>query len=68
VGAFSTPVLRRYLDGGYSLNAQGLRPRTIHGLFDPLRGLGKFLVEHGVLTENPVLALKIPEKTDATRC
>ena len=61
---FSTPVLRRYL---YSLSARGLRPRTIHGLFDPLRGLGNFLVDNGVLTANPVLALKMPKK-DAAQC
>ena len=59
VAAFTTLVLRRYL---YDLAKKNYRPRTVRGVFHPLRGLGVFLVESGFLTENPVNGLKMPKK------
>ncbi len=61
---FSTPVLRRFL---YTLSARKYRPRTIRGVFYPLRGLGDFLVENGVLDKNPVRALAMPKNDAAER-
>jgi site-specific recombinase XerD len=60
---FNTPVLRRYL---YWLSGRGLRPRSIWSAFFPLRGLGVFLIENGLLTENPTLAIKLPKKDKST--
>ncbi len=59
ISVFTLPVLRRYL---YAESARGLRPRTIRGMFHPLRSLGDYMVEHGLLTENPVRMLTLPKK------
>lgn len=60
---FTTFNLRKYL---YYLHSLNYRPRTIRGAMIALRGLGTYLVEHKVLKENPVLAVRLP-KLDAAR-
>jgi|SRR5579884_628195 len=62
--AFSTTTLRRFL---YDISGRGYRPRTIRGIFHPLRRFGAFLMAQGVLTENPVSALTMPKKDAAQR-
>lgn len=62
--AFTTPTLRRFL---YFLSGRGLRPRTIRAYFHPIIGLGAYLVENKVLTENPAKALTMPKKDAAQR-
>lgn len=62
--AFSTPVLRRF---AYYLGGQGLRPRTIRGVFHGLIGLGQFLVTNGALSENPAKGVGMPKKDAAQR-
>lgn len=64
LSSFSTPFLRRYL---YDLSKKGLRPRSILSAFFPLKGLAKFLVENGVLAENPASTIKLPKKDAAQR-
>lgn len=54
--SFTTTVLRRYL---YDLAKKNYRPRTIRGVFHPIRGIGVFLVEADFLTANPVDGLMI---------
>ena len=61
---FNVTVLRRFL---YYLSARNLRPRTIRAYFHPIIGLGAFLVENKVLTENPAKALTMPKKDAARR-
>lgn len=56
---YNTTVLRRYL---YNMSQRGLRPRTIRNAFAPLKTLGVFLVEHRIIAESPVNALKLPKK------
>ena len=60
----NVPVCRRVL---YYLSGKGLRPRSILSYFDPLDGLCAFLVEHGLLNENPVKRLTLPKKDAAVR-
>src|SRR5579871_4589521 len=60
--AFTTPVLRRFL---HYLSAKGLRPHTIRGYFHPIIGLGAYLVEQGILPQNPAKALTMPKKDAA---
>ena len=57
-------LCRRFL---YYLSGKGLRPRTVHSYFDPIDGLCTFLVENGLLTENPTKALTLPKKDAAQR-
>ena len=64
VSAFSLPVLRRYL---YHLSSRGLRPRTVFSAFHPIRSLGDFLLENGLVTENAAKALAMPKKDAAQR-
>ncbi len=60
----SVPLLRRYL---YWMSGKGLRPRSVRGAFSPLRALGEFCIDNGLLTTNPALALKLPKKDAAQR-
>lgn len=62
--AFTVPVLRRYQ---YSKSKEGVRLRTIYSAFHALRGSGAFLVENGVLLEDPVPLLTLPKKDAAIR-
>jgi len=62
--AFSAPVLRRYL---YAESTRGLRPRTLRGLFNPLVGLGDFLVAQGLLPDNPARTIVMPKVDAAER-
>lgn len=43
------------------------RPRTVRSAFSPLQSLGTFLVEQGVLSENPVSKVKLPKRDAAIR-
>ncbi|GDX40499.1 tyrosine recombinase XerD [Armatimonadota bacterium] len=61
---YNTTTLRRYF---YYVSGKGLRPRSIYGYMVPLRSYGAFLVEHGVLTENPASSIKLPKKDAAIR-
>jgi Site-specific recombinase XerD len=61
---FCTPVLRRWM---YSLSKRGLRPRTIHSAFAPMRSLGQYCLENQLLKENPALAITLPKKDAANR-
>jgi site-specific recombinase XerD len=61
---FNTLTLNRYL---HSHSQAGKRPRTIHSIFNPLRGLGVYLTETGILPDNPALAVKLPKKDAAIR-
>ena len=64
ITVFTVPVLRRYL---YAQGARGLRPRTIRGMFHPIRSIGDYMVEHGLIAENPARALALPKKDAADR-
>jgi site-specific recombinase XerD len=46
---------------------RGKRPRTVRSAFNPIRGLGEYLVQQGVLTENPSLKVTMPKKDAAIR-
>jgi site-specific recombinase XerD len=61
--ALTTPTLRRYL---YSLSSRGLRPRTVRGVFNAIRGVCEFLVDAGGLESNPAASIKLP-KMDAVQ-
>lgn len=61
---FTLPILRRFL---YALAGRNCRPRTIHGYFHGIRGLGEFLVAQGVFHENPARAVTLPKKDAAQR-
>ncbi len=56
---FSAPVLRRYL---YAQGERGLRPRTVRGMFHPIRGVGDYMVDHGILAANPACIITLPKK------
>lgn len=60
----TTPLLRRY---AYSLSEKGNRPRTVRAHFDALRSFCRFLIEAGVLTENPTATIKLPKMDAAIR-
>src|SRR5579871_1998353 len=62
--AFNVTTLRRFM---YTLSGRGYRPRTIRGVFHPLRGLGEHLVRNGILTENPARAIRMPKLDAANR-
>jgi site-specific recombinase XerD len=62
--ALTTPTLRRYL---YALSSRGLRPRTVRGVFNAVRGLCEFLVEMGGLETNPATSIKLPKMDAAKR-
>ena len=64
VADYTTAVLRRFQ---YHLSNKGLRPRTIRGSFNALRGLGAFLCDHGALTDNPGLGVTLPKRDAARR-
>jgi|SRR5579884_280277 len=64
IDTFTTLTLRRFL---YALVGRSCRPRTIHGYFHSIKGLGEFLIAQGVLTENPAKALTLPKKDAAQR-
>lgn len=64
VADFNALTLNRYL---HSHSAAGKRPRTIHSIFNPLRGLGVYLAEVGILPDNPALLVKLPKKDAAIR-
>lgn len=59
--ALTTGNLRRWL---YHKSGDGVRPRTIRGLFFPLRGLVKFLRENGALKADVMVGITLP-KLDA---
>ena len=58
------PVLRRFL---YYLSGKSLRPRTILSYFDPMSSFCVYLIENGLLKENPVKSLTLPKKDAAKR-
>src|SRR5579871_450095 len=62
--AYSEPTLRRYL---YAIGGQKLRPRSVRGLFHPLRGLGNYLQVMGVFEENPAMKIRLPKKDAAVK-
>jgi len=64
LSTFSTPVLRRYL---YTLSGRGYRPRTIRGVFAPLRAIGEYLLAHGAIDANPTVPLTMPKRDAAKR-
>lgn len=49
--ALSVDALETYQ---FSLSKRGLRPRSIKGKFDPIRGMVKYLIKRKVLSENPL--------------
>ena len=59
LSTFTAPVLRRYL---HAAGAKGLRPRTIRGMFCPIRSFGDYLVEKGIIAENPARTIALPKK------
>jgi len=64
VDDFNSLTLNRYL---HSHSQAGKRSRTIHSIFNPMRGLGAYLAEIGVFAENPALLVKLPKKDAAIR-
>jgi site-specific recombinase XerD len=56
---FTVPVLRRF---SYAQAKKGLRPRSIHNAFSPLRALGEFCVENGIIASNPATVIQMPKK------
>ena len=64
LSALSTPVLRRYL---YAQSAAGKRPRTIRGLFHPIKALCVFLMAQGAMDSNPVTEIQLPQKDAPNR-
>lgn len=60
----TTPVLMRFCQ---SMSERQKRPRTIRSAFSPIQSLGTFLVEQGVLSENPASKVKLPKKDAAIR-
>ena len=64
VADFNALTLNRYL---HSHSQAGKRPRTIHSIFNPMRGLGVYLAETGILPNNPALSVKLPKKDAAIR-
>ena len=61
----TSPTLRRFL---YHLSGEKqYRPRTIRGVFSPVKGLAKFLVTNGVLSEDPTRSIQLPKKDAAIR-
>jgi site-specific recombinase XerD len=65
LSVFSTITLRRFLY--YLSGEKKYRPRTIRGVFYPIKGLARHLVENGALAENPCLSIKMPKKDAAVR-
>ncbi len=61
---FTVPVLRRFL---YYLSGKSLRPRTIRSYFQPLKGIGEFLISNGLATENAAKGVNLPKKDAAIR-
>ena len=61
---FTVPVLRRFL---YYLSGKNLRPRTIRSYFQPLKGIGEFLISNGLATENAAKGVNLPKKDAAIR-
>ena len=64
VDAFNVPTLRRF---AYALGKQGLRPRSVRGVFHGVRSYGAFLLKHGALPDNPALQIGMPKKDAAER-
>ena len=64
VEALATANLRRWL---YYRSENGARPRTVRGLFFPLRGMAKFLREHGILKDDPLKGITLPKLDDPIR-
>lgn len=64
IAVLNVPVLTRFL---HSLHARNLRPRSIRGVFYPLRGIGEYLTTQGYLTENPAKKITLPKKDAAIR-
>jgi integrase/recombinase XerD len=64
ISSFSEEVLRSYQ---YAISKRGLRPRTVRAAFAPLRGLGAFLVRHGVSATNTALGVSLPKRDAAKR-
>jgi site-specific recombinase XerD len=64
IDCFTTPVVPRFVQW---MCASGLRPRTVLSACNPIRGLGLYLVEHGVITENPLDRVTMPKKDAAVR-
>jgi len=65
LSAFTTETLRRF---SYYLSTERKhRPRTLRGAFYPLKGLAKFCLANGLLTENPLASIVLPKKDAALR-
>ena len=64
IAAFNVSVLTRFL---HTLHARNLRPRSIRGVFYPLRGVGEYLTTMGYLDENPAKKITLPKKDAAIR-
>ncbi len=65
--AFTTPVLRRF---NYSLGKDKLKPTTVRGIFNGLRGFSRFLTDVGAIEGNPAAQVGLPKKNapDRTAC
>ena len=64
VSDLTTPLLMRFCQ---SMSERQKRPRTIRSAFSPIQSLGTFLVEQGILSENPAPKVKLPKKDAAIR-
>jgi integrase/recombinase XerD len=62
--AFNLTTLRRFL---YAISERGYRPRTIRGVFHPLRGFGEYLITTGTLEVNPAKQVAMPKLDAAIR-
>lgn len=64
LSCFTFETLERYRD---AIGNMKKRPRTVHGMFNSLVGLGRFLVEKGVIAENPAAKVRLPKFDAAQR-
>jgi site-specific recombinase XerD len=62
--ALTTQVLRKYQ---YYLAGLKLRPRTMHGAFDPLQAVCKYLIKLDALVTDPCAKLTLPKRDEAQR-
>lgn len=65
VAQISLPLLRRFLV--YLTDTRKQKPKSIHSAFHPIRGLCTYLVEQGVLADDPSRNLKLPKKNPPAR-
>ena len=64
ISILTTDILRAYQ---YSMSSRRLRPRTIRAAFYPIRSLSCFLMQKGILAENPCTPLTMPRMDAAIR-